>query len=443
MNPAGHLLVHGRCLSCPVCKVGVLTAPPGKAAGKPNETHQQVTGRSGQAAGALGSPPLLRRPSLPEHRGPRGGGTREAGPRPPPPGPGWDTPPGPAGRAPAAPRACAAADTELPALTAAPARRAFCLKSTKQAHISWSAAAQPGSLSFPPRPGDRRGAAAAGKPPHADPAGATRRPPPGPRPRARTGRPQPPAPETPAPGADPRPAHLARDARDERHLPGLARLGVPGAGAVRRRLGHIRALTGDADRRGCAAEPAAGTSTARPAATLTGRPEAGGAGRGRGGRDAARRAPRGRVTARRSAQPAGLRPPRPQAPPSPTGPRQRAPRRSARRDPPTPSGLRPQPKAPPHPAGAPPTPPGPRSPGGAGLGAGSAPGAGRRAGPRGLVQNAGRRRVLGLRALVRAGSGPGGLSATWTCPSHAARPPLHPPESPRIIVPRMLCRTTG
>lgn len=302
---------------------------------------------------------LLRRPSLPEHRGPRGGGTREAGPRPPPPGPGWDTPPGPAGRAPAAPRACAAADTELPALAAAPARRAFCLKSTKQAHISWSAAAQPGSLSFPPRPGDRRGAAAAGKPPHADPAGATRRPPPGPRPRARTGRLQPPAPETPAPGADPRPAHLARDARDERHLPGLARLGVPGAGAVRRRLGHIRALTGGADRRGCAAEPAAGTSTARPAATLTGRPEAGGAGRGRGGRDAARRAPRGRVTARRSAQPAGLRPPRPQAPPPPPGPRQRAPRRSARRDPPTPSGLRPpaQSPAPPrrrpsHPTGA-------------------------------------------------------------------------------------------
>ena len=37
------------------------------------------------------------------------------------------------------------------------------------------------------------------------------------------------------------------------------------------------------------------------------------------------------------------------------------------------------------------------------------------------------------RSIVRAGSGPGGLSATWTCPSHAARPPSTLPNLPESL----------
>lgn len=156
---------------------------------------------------------------------------------------------------------------------------------------------------------------------------------------------------------------------------------------------------------------AAGRHTDRP-------PEASRGGPGRGGRDAARRAPRGRVTARRSAQPAGLRLP-PRAPAGAASARAEA---LCPPGPPTPSGLRPSPKPRPTPP-APSTPPRPRSPGGAGPGRGLHRGRGVGPGPRGLVRDAGRRRMLGLRALVKAGSGPGGLSAAWTCPSHAARPP--------------------
>lgn len=204
MNPAGHLLVHDRCLSCPVCEVGVLRAPPGKTAGKPNEMHQQVTGRSGQSSRRLGVTTFTRAAHHFLSAGVCGvGGPERAGP---------------ARRHLGRARTLLWARREgdrLPHVHVRPRTRncrrsqqllrggLSCLKSTKQAHISWSAAAQPGSLSFPPRPGDRRGAAAAEKPPRADPGGATPAPTPGPRPRARTGAPQAPGPRDPGPRRGP------------------------------------------------------------------------------------------------------------------------------------------------------------------------------------------------------------------------------------------------